>query len=155
MNVYQDVNITGELTAQTIDAQALGDNLKTALKTFLLDAVYPLNTVYTANGETSPAEFLGGTWNRIKGVFLLAADDTTYVLGGSGGSADAVVVSHKHTYMTLKSTQVGTGYSSPATSNENQGIIYNETSEVGESGVGKNMPPYKVVYKWERVSEAN
>lgn len=112
---------------------------------------HPVGSVYISVDNTSPASLFGGTWEQIKDVFLLAAGNT-YTIGATGGSADAVVVSHKHTFATLVATQVGGGYTSPATANDYSEIRQTaETNSTGVSGVGKNMPPYLVVGVWKRV----
>lgn len=48
----------------------------------IIDAVYPVGSIYTSIEETSPAVLFGGTWERITGRFLLAATD-----GGATGTA--------------------------------------------------------------------
>lgn len=52
----------------------------------LLSMVYPVGSVYMSVNSTSPASFLGGTWQRIQDRFLLAAG-STYTAGATGGSA--------------------------------------------------------------------
>ena len=168
MNVYQNVNVTGDatvsgkVTAQTLEADALGANAQAAVKA-LISAVYPVGAYYLSGSPTEPGSIIGGTWEQIKGKFLFASDDVltngvittagTYHVGETGGSADAVVVEHKHTFATLVATQVGAGYSSPATANNYSEIRQSaDTNTTGESGVGKNMPPYVVGYAWKRVA---
>ena len=124
----------------------------------------------------------GTTWIQIKDRFLLAAGDA-HSAGDSGGSADAIVVSHYHTAdSTLKAessgghthtvyipgtyplttTDVVSGegiictsnpYTTSTTQNgEHTHDITGNTSTVGSSGTGANMPPFKVVYVWERTA---
>lgn len=59
----------------------------------LLD-VYPVGSIYTSVNSTDPSSLFGGTWERIQGYFLLAANDkyAEYQAGKIGGS-----VSHTHT----------------------------------------------------------
>lgn len=52
----------------------------------LLSMVYPVGSIYMSVNSTSPASFLGGTWQRIQDRFLLAAG-STYTAGATGGSA--------------------------------------------------------------------
>lgn len=167
MNVYQNVNVTGDatvsgkVTAQTLEADALGANAQAAVKA-LISAVYPVGAYYWSGSPTEPGSIIGGTWEQIKGKFLFASDDVltngvittagTYHVGATGGSADAVVVEHKHTYSTLVATQLGGAYSSPATANNYSEIRQADTNTAGVSGVGKNMPPYVVGYAWKRVA---
>lgn len=62
-----------------------------------LDAVYPVGSVYISFNDTSPKTLFGfGEWNKIEGRFLFASD-SSHASGTTGGSNDAVVVSHSHT----------------------------------------------------------
>jgi len=65
------------------------------------------------------------------------------VIGQTGGSKDAVVVSHSHTY-TYENTR-GTGIA--GAEDGTSGIETGTTSTVGESGTDKNMQPYIVALK--------
>lgn len=113
---------------------------------------YPVGSIYQSTSATSPSSLFGGTWEQIKDVFLLAAGNT-YTAGSTGGSADAVVVEHIHTFATLVASELGGGYTYPATANNYSEIKQSaETYKTGVSGVGKNMPPYLTVYMWRRVA---
>lgn len=61
----------------------------------ILDIVYPVGSIYLSTSAVSPQTFLGGTWESIEGRFLLCAD-SSHEAGTTGGSNDAVVVSHSH-----------------------------------------------------------
>lgn len=55
---------------------------------------------WTSNDPTSPASFIGGTWERIEGEFIMGAS-SAYPVGTTGGSAThtqtvAEVPSHNH-----------------------------------------------------------
>ena len=65
------------------------------------------------------------------------------VIGQTGGSKDAVLVSHSHTY-TYENTR-GTGIA--GAEDGTSGIVTGNTSTVGESGTDKNMQPYIVALK--------
>lgn len=113
---------------------------------------YPVGSIYISASSATPGLLFGGTWEQIKDVFLLSAGNT-YHAGLTGGSADAVVVEHKHTFATLVASELGGNYTSPATANNYSEIRQTaETYSTGVSGVGKNMPPYLVVYMWKRIS---
>lgn len=120
----------------------------------------PVGNIYLSTSSTSPAGTFGGTWERIKDKFLLAAGDT-YSAGATGGSADAVVVSHKHNGITWNDETPLTLDNNSSTTGNTYRIAYGRTSKtqaaintpsVGVSGTGKNMPPYIAVYVWKRVS---
>lgn len=53
---------------------------------------FPIGYIYLSVTNVNPATIFGGTWERIKGRFLLGADDTNYVAGNVGGNS-----SHYHT----------------------------------------------------------
>lgn len=113
---------------------------------------YPINSIYLSLSSTKPGSLFGGTWEQIKDVFLLSAGNT-YHAGLTGGSADAVVVEHKHTFATLVASETGANYTFPATANNYSEIRQSaDTYTTGVSGVGKNMPPYLVVYMWKRIA---
>ena len=110
---------------------------------------------------------------------MLACGDN-YNNGATGGSANAVVVEHNHTQNAHTHTGTdgrefvthidgksisenriasGTNYYAPTiTSSDNWysvGSVGNATPTInnrGESGTGKNMPPYLAVYCWVRTA---
>lgn len=45
---------------------------------------------WASNDPTSPASFIGGTWERVEGKFIMGASDT-YPAGSSGGSATHIL----------------------------------------------------------------
>lgn len=113
---------------------------------------YPIGSIYISTSLATPGSLFGGTWEQIKDVFLLSAGNT-YHAGLTGGSADAVVVEHKHTFATLVASELGGNYTFPATANNYSEIRQSaDTNTTGESGVGKNMPPYLTVYMWRRLT---
>ena len=121
--------------------------------------LYPVGSIYMSTNNTSPASMFGGTWEQIKDKFLLSAGNN-YSAGATGGSADAVVVNHNHTWQ--GSTTLASGH----THNDNRnwflqvgsdsiywsGTVYQSINNSGVDGAGKNMPPYLVVYCWKRIS---
>lgn len=56
------------------------------LKSFLVDSIYPVGSIYMSVNSTSPATLFGGTWSQLKDRFLLGAGDT-YSNGATGGVA--------------------------------------------------------------------
>lgn len=143
------------------------------LKSKIWKEVYPVGSIYMSVNSTNPSTLFGGTWEQIQDTFLLASG-STYSAGTTGGSADAVVVSHNHepasdgynfeihknnggcerTRAKIDSsgrfTWMGkSGVSSAANSNLSSN---GTTSTTGVSGTGKNMPPYLVVYVWKRTA---
>lgn len=60
-----------------------------------IDQVYPVGSIYMSMSATSPSSLFGGTWERIQGRFLMASN-SSYDAGDTGGSNDAIVVTHSH-----------------------------------------------------------
>ena len=133
----------------------------------LIDVVYPVGAIYMSVNPTSPSLLFGGEWERIEDTFLLASG-TKYTNGSTGGSADAVIVSHSHQssadgeYIvtseedTANNTRVAysasgnrwvDGQTSPSNFHHRT-----RTNTVGEDGTGKNMPPYLAVNIWKRTA---
>lgn len=114
---------------------------------------FPVGYIYITTSSASPAGIFGGTWERIKDKFLLAAGDT-YTAGSTGGSADAVVVEHRHLQTVSPASGSDTGVATwQATTLYNGGnktTAY--TSYEGVNGAGKNLPPYLVVFVWKRTA---
>lgn len=86
------------------------------LKSIVLDAAYPVGSVYICYSEnkltTCPiATSLGGTWEAIEaGKFLVAASTSNgnYKYGSTGGSADAIAVKHAHSFSNdVKTNEAG------------------------------------------------
>lgn len=79
------------------------DNIESDINN-IADVIYPIGSIYMSVNSTSPQTLFGGTWERLKDKFLISAGDT-YSAGTTGGSADAVVVSHNHTQNAHTHTQ--------------------------------------------------
>lgn len=114
---------------------------------------FPVGYIYITTSSASPAGIFGGTWEQIKDKFLLAAGDT-YTAGSTGGSADAVVVEHRHLQSVSPSSGTDSGVSTwEATTLYNGGNKMTAyTSYEGVNGAGKNLPPYLVVHVWKRIA---
>lgn len=126
---------------------------------------FPIGYIYITTSSASPAGIFGGTWERIKDKFLLAAGNT-YTAGSTGGSADAVVVSHDHIeygtnsggaedYRMAYKSETGTDYGiyyEPDGATVGSKGVFVRTLSAGVDGTGKNMPPYLTVYMWRRVA---
>jgi hypothetical protein len=86
------------------------------------------------NGQNGTRDWRGRT--------PLGYDSVNYpTLGAIGGSKDAVLVAHTHSVATSPNDALG--YVTAKSSSATGGTPIN-TSSAGESGVGKNLPPYRV-----------
>lgn len=123
------------------------------LKSSALD-IYPVGSIYMSVNNTDPSTFFGGTWQQIKDTFLLSAGDT-YNAGDTGGEAEHTLItdeipSHSHT-QTVSYSSGSTGWVNTWSGSNITGAAQN----TGTAGSGKphnNMPPYLVVYMWQRTA---
>lgn len=76
-HIYQNTTVHGIL--DIAGSGTVGPNLLAAIR----DAILPVGTI-VSGVSTSPASTIGGTWERIEDVFILAAGDT-YPAGSTGG----------------------------------------------------------------------
>ena len=63
----------------------------------LMNAVYPIGSIYMSVNATSPAILFGGTWEALGGRFLIGANED-YMAGSTGGSANAIIPYHNHNF---------------------------------------------------------
>ena len=146
-----------------------GKNTQRIKWSVLLDKLYPVGCIYQSASSTSPASFLGGTWERVKDCFILAAGDT-YAAGSTGGEA-----AHKLVYseLPLRTTVNGqntagktvgtTGILSSWVNVAENDFVYSTLFDGKQSGVNdeifsgfdtphNNMPPYTAMYIWKRIA---
>ena len=132
---------------------------------------HPVGSLYISNDPTSPASFIGGTWEQIKDRFILAAGDT-YAAGSTGGSP-----THTHDV----SGNAGIGIKQNTTAYDTAGAklseefpigLFSHTHEYdslfdssnafyssiqcvktkGSANEQSNIPPYVAVYVWKRIA---
>ena len=141
----------------------------------LADLIYPVGSIYMSTNSVDPSTIYGGTWERIKGRFLIGADDT-YTAGNTGGEAThtltkdeipnysiglmATVVPSNHDNWSnggVRATNLGSasndkpGVQAGTGSNITHGTQYGWNINTNGGGrAHNNLPPYLVVYMWER-----
>lgn len=168
--------LTGIPTAPT--ATFGTDTSQIATTAFVQDALaamYPVGSVYiNANTLTNPATLLGfGTWTSFgAGRVMVGIDsgDTSFdTAGETGGSKDAIVVSHTHTATVTDPGHVHVnasyGYGNSSTNGGGGGVYQTQVttasattgvtvtnSSTGSSGTNANLQPYVVVYMWKRTA---
>jgi hypothetical protein len=151
-----------------------------AAATAVLQLLHPVGSVYiNATDSTNPGTLLGfGTWSAFGAGRVPVGFDSTDTLFDTaeetGGSKDAIVVSHTHTATstvtdpghahTFTSGTVadfgaqtgGFGRGGPetiTTSTATTGITVATTNaSAGSSGTNANLQPYITVFMWKRVS---
>jgi hypothetical protein len=166
-------------TGTTGVTQATATSSTTLATTAFVQAVaqtlFPVGAIYTATVSTNPATLLGfGTWTAFGAGRTIIGNGGGFSAGATGGSADAVVVSHTHTATSTDSGHVhsstnglslltsggGTGGTIGGSGVSTQGIntasgnavITTTVASAGVSGTNANLPPYIVVYMWQRTA---
>jgi hypothetical protein len=141
----------------------------TAFVTSALQVIYPVGSIYSSTTSTNPNLLFGfGTWVAFGAGRVLIGNGGGFTAGDTGGSADAVVVSHTHaitdpghTHNYVKTTRQGASgplenggewdavQTTVASVSATTGITINTA---GVSGTNANLQPYVVVYMWQRTA---
>lgn len=169
--------------------QATASAARTALGvdyTTIFNIIYPVGSIYSnATNGTNPATLLGfGTWVSLGAARTLvgysSGDPLFGTAGNTGGSRDAITVTHTHTLSGLTTDSAGahnhntlwTYYSGGAGSglidpvNPGSGTygvptttngahthnLSGNIASAGQSGTDANLQPYLVVYMWQRTA---
>lgn len=142
--------------------------------------IYPVGSIYMSVNLVDPGTLFGGTWERIKDRFLLAAGDS-YAAGATGGEATHTLAVTETPKVTGRlqfrlgdaGTNIVAGY--PGTNKDgcfaftrnggaswlmqNSGTTNASTNtdlitfdNGGQGQPHNNMPPYLAVYMWKRVA---
>jgi hypothetical protein len=179
---------TGTPSAPTATAGSSTTQIATtAFVTAALQAVYPVGSIYiNATSSSNPGTLLGfGTWEAFGAgrmmVGLNASDALFDTAEETGGSKDAIVVSHNHTATSTSTvtdpghthtvrTYTGNNGSAVANTGSDGGGPYDidgaalskttgitvatstTVASSGSSGTNANLPPYIVVRMWKRTA---
>jgi hypothetical protein len=169
---------TPTLPTGTIGTTQSYGNSSTALATTAfvqaaLSAIYPVGSIYTnATSSTNPGTSLGfGTWTAFGAGRVMVGFNSGNALFDTaeetGGSADAITVSHTHTATVTDPGHVHGGVvnftGSSFTGPNDRGSTNTNTSSAvtgisvaisttGSSGTNANYQPYITVYMWKRTA---
>lgn len=138
---------------------------------------YPVGAIYISGVSTSPAALFGGTWEQIKGRFLLgtgsneanstnkwgalSAGAYNAAAGEKGGAAQitlttAQMPTHSHQFERIPITQpemtTGRNYYAEQSTTVGSLVKTQTTYPAGEGKAHSNMPPYLAVYIWQRTA---
>jgi len=171
-------------TGTTAVTQSFGDSsTKLATTAFVqaaLQLLYPVGSIYTNSSvSTNPGTLFGfGTWTAFGAGRVMVGFDSSNSLFDTaeetGGSADAIVISHTHTATSsvtdpghlhtyqqdaIGSTVVGqdtAGNFTRNTVNTSSAVtgisVSTSISSTGSSGTNANYQPYITVYMWKRTA---
>jgi hypothetical protein len=183
------LNSSTNVSTPVIVTQSTSDNstnpASTAFVKSALQAIYPIGSIYiNATSSTNPATLFGfGTWSLFGGGRVLVGFTFVDELFNSGektgGSKDAIIVSHTHTFSATTSnagshshTQTnGTGGTSnsgtvgtrsnigsfpdeqvTSTAGAHDHTVSGTTASTGSSGTNANLQPYITVFMWKRTA---
>lgn len=155
--------------ATTAFVQDVADSISASIKS----ALFPIGAIYTAVVSTNPGTLLGfGTWTAFGAGRVLVGYDSSNSLFDTaeetGGSADAIVVSHTHTATDSGHTHGiaysgtlgfsggggygGTAFGGAVNQATQSGTANISVSDTGSSGTNANYQPYITVYMWKRTA---
>ena len=173
--------LTGTPTSPTASFGTSSTQIATtAFVQAALQAVYPVGSIYISTSATNPGTTFGfGTWAAFGAGKVLvgqdAGDASFDTLEETGGSKDAIVVSHTHTatvtdpshthgalitgpggiadytYSNSIMGSTSSGVSRPYITSASTGITV-ANSTTGSSGTNANLQPYVVVKMWKRTA---
>lgn len=171
--VTQSTSDDSTKLATTAFVQDIADAIKSAL--------YPVGSIYTnATSSTNPGTLLGfGTWTAFGAgrvmVGLNASNALFDTAEETGGSADAITVSHTHTatstvtdpghthtikvgeaFNTNNAVQYTQNITNAGASVINSAVtgitVATTNASAGSSGTNANYQPYITVYMWKRTA---
>ena len=176
LSVTGTTTLTGTTSAPTPSA---GDSSTKIATTAFLASMYPVGSIYTSTASTNPNTLFGfGTWVAFGAGRVMLGDGGGFTAGATGGSADAIVVSHTHTATVTDPGHVhrqqNGGMDNGASSFDGDFMAGNRNpislrdgrydtqskttgitvanSTTGSSGTNANLQPYIVVYMWNRTA---
>lgn len=133
----------------------------------LWDQIYPVGSIYITANATNPSVLFGGTWEQLKGKFLVGVDssDTDFETSGKTGGEKTHILkieempSHNHT---LYGSPYGSAdwveggiqrlkYDVNHKTASNTYPLGNPIWNTGGDQAHNNLPPYMTVYMWKRI----
>lgn len=134
-----------------------------ALSSLILEAVYPVGSIYISVNSTSPQTLFGGTWKAIQGKFLLGSS-SAHKAGSTGGEETHTLTMGEMPEHTHPMYSGNAGGDSEWTPDEGAYLVDSVTQTkttrwarlgmdyAGGGNAHNNMPPYLAVYMWKRTA---
>ena len=132
----------------------------------LWDQIYPVGSIYITANATNPSVLFGGTWEQLKGKFLVGVDssDTDFETSGKTGGEKTHILkidempSHNHTlygspYGSADWVEGGIQRVKYDVNHKTASNTYpiGPAFDTGGSQAHNNLPPYMTVYMWKRI----
>jgi hypothetical protein len=132
----------------------------------LWDQIYPVGSIYITANATNPSVLFGGTWEQLKGKFLVGVDssDTDFETSGKTGGEKTHILkvdempSHNHTlygspYGSADWIEGGVQRVKYDVNHKTASNTYpiGPAFDTGGSQAHNNLPPYMTVYMWKRI----
>lgn len=136
----------------------------------IFNLIYPVGSIYISVNQTNPSTLFGGTWEEIRGVFLLSHDPNTTMqhktLGakyGSWNTSDTALTidqmpAHSHEFKdTGRPLYWDSGLQSMGGLTSGNNVQYTWDAKTKDTGGGKGhnhkfCPPVLVVKMWKRTA---
>ena len=146
------------------EAIAMGD---------IRNIIFPVGSIvqYT-DASINPGTLIGGTWERIQGRFLFAADDS-HAIGSTGGSETVTLTTaqmprHNHFVISMNKGTTSPDYQHTVARYDRENTSWDDchyqlngnssdanggkSSYTGSGAAHDNMPPYLTIYMWKRTA---
>lgn len=162
--IFEAIREGQEKTAAETDDKletAMSDAIKAAVSQAVAEAklsAHPVGSLYWSEDSTNPAELFGGTWERVKDKFILAAGDE-FSSGDSGGEAEVTLTvetmpNHSHVLVWDNEGAAASGSGSGVLMKpqDSDTLYAYQSGYAGEGKPHNNMPPYEVYYCFKRTA---
>ena len=146
------------------EAVAIGD---------VRNIIFPVGSIVQyASASIDPNTLIGGTWERIQGRFLFAAD-SSHAIGTTGGSETVALTTnqmprHNHFVISMNKGTTSPDYQHTVARYDREKTSWDDchyqlngnsndanggkSSFTGSGAAHDNMPPYLTVYMWKRTA---
>lgn len=122
--------------------------------------IFPVGAIYISLKDTNPSAFFAGTWEQLKGRFLVGVDssDTDFKTSGKTGGEKthrlkvSELPNFNLTFPAGTNATVDPNYNCAASSFAGGTPKDLSTSSIGGNEAHNNLPPYIAVYMFKRVS---
>jgi microcystin-dependent protein len=135
--------------------------------------IFPVGSIVQyASASIDPNTLIGGTWERIQGRFLFAADES-HEIGSTGGSETVALTTeqmprHNHYVISMNKGTTSPDYQHTVARYDRENTSWDDchyqlngnsndanggkSSFTGSGAAHDNMPPYMTVYMWKRTA---